>query len=314
MAYIFALILAIATLITGITWFIKHLKRVLEYRKNSNGIGVKCKKYQDGWINIGASLFPVLLLVFVIRSFVFEPFQIPSGSMMPTLWVGDFILVNKFAYGIKNPITQSTMIKMGHPKRGDVVVFKYPPDPSLDYIKRVIGLPGDRVCYDPIVKRITIQPGWANHDHTRTSTLSITYSNIISSDILHNLNSNSNEYTSKSEQFLQTNQILYSGTRLSQYQESLDGVVHDILITPNQLDLLSLYYQQPGYALTEWIVPQGEYFMMGDNRDNSADSRYWGFVPEKNIVGKAIVIWMSFDKLEGKWPTGVRLSHIGSIH
>ncbi|PLK58438.1 signal peptidase I [Candidatus Palibaumannia cicadellinicola] len=111
-----------------------------------------------------------------------------------------------------------------------------------------------------------------------------------------------------------TDQLFYSGIRLLQCQESLGGVVHDILITPNQLDFMSIYYQQPGNPLTEWIVPEGEYFMMGDNRDNSADSRYWGFVPEQNLVGKAIVIWMSFEKQEYQWPTGVRLSRIGRIH
>ncbi|PLK59109.1 signal peptidase I, partial [Candidatus Palibaumannia cicadellinicola] len=192
MAYLFTLILAIATLITGITWFIKYFKLALEYRKNGNGIEVKFQKDKNNWIEISASAFPVLLLVFIMRSFLFGPFQIPSGSMMPTLLVGDFILVKKFAYSIKNPITQSTIIKMGNPKRGDVVVFKYPPNPSLDYIKRVIGLPGDLVCYDPIVKRITIQPGWAHNYHSSTSTLAITYSDITSSNFIQHFSYNSN--------------------------------------------------------------------------------------------------------------------------
>lgn len=129
---------------------------------------------KPGWLETGASIFPVLAIVLVVRSFIYEPFQIPSGSMMPTLLIGDFILVEKFAYGIKDPIYQKTLIETGHPKRGDIVVFKYPQDPRLDYIKRAVGLPGDKVTYDPIAKQVTIQPGCSSGQPAATRCRSLT--------------------------------------------------------------------------------------------------------------------------------------------
>ncbi|AKZ65831.1 signal peptidase I [Candidatus Palibaumannia cicadellinicola] len=314
MAYRFIIILAILTVITGIAWLLKHVKRKLAHLNNSSIVAVVEKNNHDLLSKI-ASAFPVLLLVFIVRSFVVEPFHIPSGSMMPTLCAGDFILVKKFSYGIKNPINQNTIINTGHPKRGDVVVFKYPLDPSQDYIKRVIGLPGDKISYDPILKRIMIQPNWNKiASYTKNSSLSITYSDITLSNFVQHLTINNNGYASNEFMRIPKNQLSYNGIRLSQCKESLGGVIHDILIVPSKLDYMSIYYQQPGYSIKEWIVPQGEYFMMGDNRDNSADSRYWGFVPYNNIVGKAIFIWMSVDTLKNKWPTGVCLSRIGYIN
>ncbi|AHF74580.1 signal peptidase I [Candidatus Sodalis pierantonius str. SOPE] len=328
MANMFALILAIAPLITGILWCLERFKLAPARRRlaqqpgqqRADAVGVPAGNdvaakvsHKPGWIETCASIFPVLLLVFVVRSFIFEPFQIPSGSMMPTLLVGDFILVEKFAYGIKDPITQTTLIETGHTKRGDVVVFKYPPDPSLDYIKRVVGLPGDRVSYDPVNKRVTVQPGCASGQDCATA-LPITYSEFAPSDFVQTFNSTGNGEASSGFLQVALDRQVDGGIRLAQRKESLGGVVHNVLTVPGQQDQLGIYYQQPGNSLAEWVVPQGEYFMMGDNRDNSADSRYWGFVPERNLVGKATAIWMSFDKQEGQWPTGVRLSRIGGIH
>ncbi|MGP4123291.1 MAG: signal peptidase I [Sodalis sp. (in: enterobacteria)] len=331
MVNMFTLILAIVTLITGILWTLERFKLAPARRKQAKKLGrqraevdtsslpagtdVAVKvNYKLSWIEPCASIFPVILLVFLVRSFIFEPFQIPSGSIMPTLLVGDFILVEKFAYGIKDPITQTTLIKTGHPKRGDVVVFKYPPNPSLDYIKRVVGLPGDRVSYEPVNKRLTVQPGCASGQDCATA-VPITYSEFATSDFVQTFNSTSNGKASSS--FLQVSsdrQVDGGGIRLLQRKESLDGVAHNVLTVPGQQDQLEIYYQQPGSSLAEWVVPQGEYFVMGDNRDNSADSRYWGFVPERNLVGKATAIWMSFNRQEGQWPTGIRLSRIGRIH
>lgn len=305
MAKIFALILSIATLITGIIWFIIIIKhkcnQLAQYyykRSTADNNIINTAAVKDGWLTPYASLFPILLLVFVVRSFIFEPFQIPSGSMMPTLLVGDCILVQKFAYSIKDPIGQKTIIKTSHPKHGDVVVFKYPPDPSWNYIKRVIGLPGDRIIYDFVNKSITVQPSCASGKNC-TITLPITYSAFTPSNLVQIFHSIGN--------------VVNVDIRLEQRNESFGGKIHQVLTVPGKQDHISIYCQQPGSSLAEWLVPKGEYFMMGDNRDNSYDSRYWGFVPEKNIVGKATAIWMSFDKHEGKkWPTGLRLSRIGN--
>lgn len=324
MANKFALILVLATLVTGIIWCLDRFKLAPARRRKLAAANVEPGSivagktlpkaiHKPGWVETCASIFPVLLLVLVVRSFIYEPFQIPSGSMMPTLLVGDFILVEKFAYGIKDPITQTTLIETGHPKRGDVVVFKYPPDPRLDYIKRVVGLPGDRISYDPIAKRVTIQPGCTDSGHC-ASALPVTYSDVAASDFVQTYNAAGNGESSSGFQQVAPDKQIDGGIRLAQRTETLGGVAHPILIVPGQQDQLGIYFQQPGGELGQWVVPQGEYFMMGDNRDNSADSRYWGFVPERNLVGKASAIWMSFEKQEGQWPTGVRLSRIGGIH
>lgn len=188
MANMFALILALATLVTGVVWCLERFKWAPARRAKISALSQQVNGALDektlansvkqpGWVETFASVFPVLALVFVVRSFIFEPFQIPSGSMMPTLLIGDFILVEKFAYGLKDPITQTTLIETGHPKRGDIAVFKYPENPRLDYIKRVVGLPGDRVSYDPIAKQVTIQPGCSDKSSC-TSALPVTYSNV----------------------------------------------------------------------------------------------------------------------------------------
>ncbi|WP_261639933.1 signal peptidase I [Erwinia mallotivora] len=317
MANMFALILAIATLITGIIWCVDKIKWAPARRiKNSSvetGSAGKGTAKQPGWIETAASVFPVLLLVFVVRSFIYEPFQIPSGSMMPTLLIGDFILVEKFAYGIKDPITQTTLIPTGHPKRGDIAVFKYPKDPSVDYIKRVIGLPGDRVTYNPQSKTVTINPS-CTAGQTCGTALAVTYSDVKPSDFIQTFSGFDGNEVGNGFYQVPQGESMQGGLRLATRNETLDKVTHRILLVTQAQNQASSYYQQPGQPQSSWVVPEGMYFMMGDNRDNSADSRYWGFVPEKNLVGKATAIWMSFEKQEGQWPTGVRLSRIGGIH
>jgi len=219
------------------------------------------------WVEYGASFFPVILLVFALRSFVVEPFKIPSGSMIPTLQVGDFILVNKFTYGIRLPVLNKKIIDINEPKKGDVMVFRYPEDPSLDYIKRVIGTPGDKVAYQN--KRLTVngQP----IDTTRVD------------DYLHP------ERLYYSKQFVEKANGFEHRTL---NDDDAPGFISDASQFPHRENCL---YNNAGVICT---VPAGHYFMMGDNRDNSRDSRYWGFVPEENIVGKAFFIWFNFSDLK----------------
>lgn len=225
------------------------------------------KLRQPWWLEYTASFFPVILAVFVVRSFVVEPFKIPSGSMVPTLLVGDFILVNKFDYGLRMPVT-NTRLTQGRPlERGDVVVFRYPKDESVDYIKRVIGLPGDTVAYQD--KQLTI-------------------------------NGKPVAETALPDYFDEERQ-----NYAKQFEESLDGRKNAILNNPAVPPFVMGAYDYPyrdncTYNSRGVIckVPPGHYFMMGDNRDNSADSRYWCFVPDQNIVGRAFFIWMNFGDLK----------------
>lgn len=319
MENMFTPILALVMVITGIIWCFNHLKR-LGCRRERIALGYlednkfsKVTQALPHWLETCASVFPVLLLVFVVRSFVYEPFRIPSGSMMPTLLTGDFILVQKYAYGVKNPLTQTTLIKTGFPKRGDIAVFKYPPNPKLNYIKRVIGLPGDRIIYNPINKHVTIKVSH-NINPYYDKIPKVTYSDEKFSDFVQVFRLDSISDTSNV--FYQSplsSDVSKNGIRLHEVHEKIGRKTHSIIHIPGIQDQVSDYYKQPSQSLAEWVVPIGHYFMMGDNRDNSADSRYWGFVPEKNLVGKATAIWISFDKQEGKWPTGLRLSRIGII-
>ncbi|MBA9843595.1 MAG: signal peptidase I [Ralstonia sp.] len=225
------------------------------------------KLRQPWWLEYTASFFPVIAAVFLLRSFVIEPFKIPSGSMIPTLQIGDFILVNKYTYGIRLPIVNKKIVELNEPQRGDVMVFRYPKDESMDYIKRVIGVPGDVVKYDN--KRLTV-------------------------------NGQPATYAPQSD-YLDGERLTYS----KQYQETLGNVTHNILNDADRPAYVSgpddfpfresCTYNQTGFTCK---VPAGHYFMMGDNRDNSADSRYWGFVPDKNIVGKAFFIWMNLGDLK----------------
>lgn len=241
---------------SGSGWMQAFADRVLDGQGESN------EAKEPLWVEWGASFFPVILVVFLLRSFLFEPFKIPSGSMIPTLQVGDFILVNKFIYGIRLPVINKKIIDIKSPQRGDVMVFRYPEDPSLDYIKRVIGLPGDTVAYQN--KRLSIngQP----------------------------------VETTKIFDYHHPERLYYS----EQYVARIGDVEYRYL---NDSDAPALipdatrfpYRDNCTYNAAGVIckVPAGHYFMMGDNRDNSRDSRFWGFVPEQNIVGKAFFIWLN---------------------
>jgi signal peptidase I len=219
------------------------------------------------WVEYGKSFFPVILIVFALRSFLVEPFKIPSGSMLPTLLVGDFILVNKFTYGIRLPIVNVKLIEMNQPERGDVVVFRYPRDETVDYIKRVVGLPGDRVAW--VNKKLVIngQPVPTRADG----------------------------------EFVNRDRYQVS----KQFEETIDGRSHRILIesdAPPVMPFVEAFPQRENCHYTPesitCTVPPGHYFMMGDNRDNSQDSRVWGFVPDRNLVGKAFFIWFNFSDLK----------------
>jgi signal peptidase I len=221
---------------------------------------------QPWWLDWTAGLFPVIVSVFLLRSFVVEPFKIPSGSMIPTLLVGDLILVNKYTYGLRLPVLRTKITEGTPPRRGDVVVFRYPPKPSVDYIKRVVGVPGDEVAY--LNKRLTI-----NGQPVPTRAL---------------------------PDFFDEDAMRY----FPQFEETLDGRAHRLLNDPDRpamvLGASDFRFRDHCRYSVEGVVcrvPEGHYFMMGDNRDNSLDSRYWGFVPDANIVGRAFFIWMSFSKL-----------------
>jgi signal peptidase I len=289
----FALLLFIATVVTGLYWLAERLYFLPRRRKAAlaleqstaerrkalqekgisrvDGDGDISKAQatllmQPWWLDWTAGLFPVILVVFVLRSFLFEPFKIPSGSMIPTLLIGDLILVNKFTYGIRLPVVNTKITEGNAPQRGDVMVFRYPPQPSVDYIKRVVGVPGDEVAY--LNKRLTINgkevPATAQPDFFDESTMRY----------------------------------------FKQFEETLGAQPHRVLNNPDAPAFVQgaanfPYRDNCRYSVEGVVckVPQGHYFMMGDNRDNSLDSRYWGFVPDQNIVGKAFFVWMNFGNL-----------------
>ncbi len=226
---------------------------------------------QPWWLDWTAGLFPVIISVFFLRSFIVEPFKIPSGSMIPTLLVGDLILVNKFHYGLRLPVLNTKMTEGEKPQRGDVMVFRYPPRPSLDYIKRVVGVPGDTVAY--LNKRLTV-----NGQAVPTESV---------------------------PEFFDEDAMRY----FKQYEEKFGTQSHRVLNDEQRPAFVPGADKFPGSEGCNYTiegvtckVPEGHFFMMGDNRDNSMDSRYWGFVPEKNIVGKAFFVWMNFGNLKRVGP------------
>ena len=301
MANYFSLLLVILTVVSGVIWLVDALffaqKRKLRVQATSTTggeAGVVDVHVEDPYVvDTAKQVFPVIAFVLVLRSFIYEPFQIPSGSMMPTLLVGDFILVEKFAYGLKDPVARHKFIETGAPERGDVVVFKYPEDTRMDYIKRVVGLPGDTVEYRN--KQIYITPACATGE-TCGKRFAVPLTYVSNDEFVQDMN------------------------RLQRFTEQLGEVSHDILKNPGRPVPTSRYYNQPGTLLNQWIVPENEYFVLGDNRDNSTDSRFWGFVKDEHLVGKAVAIWISFeferssDSFLPRWvPTGIRFSRVGGI-
>ena len=294
----FALLLFLATVVTGAYWLAERLYFLPRRRRAAQAIEDAAAQrraeldrmgiakvdldvqeakgrilMQPWWLDWTAGLFPVIATVFVLRSFLFEPFKIPSGSMIPTLLVGDLILVNKFTYGVRLPVINKKITEGQAVARGDVIVFRYPPQPSLDYIKRVVGLPGDKVEY--LNKRLRI-----NGQEVPTEAL---------------------------PDFFDTDAMRY----FQQFEERLGPQPHRLLNTPGIAGYIQgasdfagrdqCTYSVEGVTCT---VPPGQYFVMGDNRDNSLDSRYWGFVPDENLVGRAFFVWMNFGNLK----------RIGSFH
>jgi signal peptidase I len=250
MQFDFAAVLVILALVTGGIWLLDLVvlapRRARQFETGGHARSGRLDEQatkQPWLVDVSRSFFPVILIVLLLRSFLVEPFRIPSGSMEPTLLPGDFILVNKFSYGLRLPVLNTEIVDLGEPKRGDVVVFRYPEDPSIAYIKRIVGLPGDHVAYRN--KQLYI-----DGDPVELAQLSLM----------------NGETPPGHEQWLET----------------LGTASHRILI-------------RAGNYGESWErrVPQGHYFTLGDNRDNSRDSRYWGFLPEENLIGKAFLIWLN---------------------
>lgn len=305
MTVYFSLFLVILTLVTGIIWAIDHFVWKPKRDEKVNAIEAKAgTKFsaeqreqaapQSSFAEFAQAAFPILAFVLIMRSFLYEPFRIPSGSMMPTLVEGDFILVEKFRYGLRDPIWRNELIQTGRPERGDIAVFKFPLEPDVDYIKRVVGLPGDRVIYRE--KMLYIHP--ANCEQPCTDP----------------------EIMVAEHNILSQGEFFKDRTPLTRISESLDDRSYEILIDRSSPSLTGNYARQQGTRSDEWIVPEGHYFMVGDNRDNSIDSRFWGFVHEDLLVGRATFIWMSFefDREQSSWlpkwiPSNVRFERLGGI-
>lgn len=288
----FALLLLLATVVTGLYWLAERFyflpqrqaaaarleaetasRRAELARMGIDKVDTDTREAQQKllaqpwWLDWTAGLFPVIVVVFLLRSFLFEPFKIPSGSMIPTLQIGDLILVNKFHYGIRLPVVNLKVTEGAPVQRGDVMVFRYPPKPTVDYIKRVVGVPGDEISY--LNKRLSV-----NGQAVKSEAL---------------------------PDFFDESTLRY----FRHEREQLPGKTHQIIIDNERPAFIAGADEFPmrehcRYSIEGVVckVPEGHYFMMGDNRDNSLDSRYWGFVPDANIVGKAIFVWMNFGDLK----------------
>ncbi|MCU7863014.1 MAG: signal peptidase I, partial [Candidatus Thiodiazotropha sp. (ex Lucinoma borealis)] len=262
MNFNFPTFLVVASALTGAIWlldsiFLAPKRRQLVTDEGGDPAQTQTVRKEPLIVEYSRSFFPVIFAVLILRSFLVEPFRIPSGSMMPTLLVGDFILVNKFSYGIRLPVLNKKIIDLGDPQRGDPVVFRYPKQPWVDYIKRVVAVPGDTLYY-------------------RGKTLYVNGDTMPQTPV--------GRYAG-----------VGSGERMSgaiTAVENLDGTEHSILINPLAPDLPTGCRVLRQGPIT---IPDGHYFVMGDNRDNSNDSRCWGLVPDENLVGKAFGIWMNWD-------------------
>ncbi len=260
----FEIILFAALVISGlIVYFDKTVSAPRREAESKKTVGI-ARARLPVLVEYSRSFFPVLLAVFLLRAFVVEPFRIPSGSMLPSLFIGDFILVSKFSYGVRLPILKTKVVPFGSPERGDVMVFRFPKEPKTNFIKRVIGLPGDVVSY-----------------HNKRLAINGVPVPIKSSELIDWPESNS------------------ASGQVKAFSETFGERSHSILI--DQL--------RPSGSIRV-TVPPGQFFVMGDNRDHSNDSRYWGFVPEEFIVGKAFFIWFSWDSAGGG---GINWQRLGSL-
>ena len=250
----FALVLVVLTSLAGFVWLVDSL--LFKQKRMDRSVQKSVEPPREPvLVEYARSLFPVLLIVLVFRSFLFEPFKIPSGSMIPTLLVGDFIVVNKFSYGIRLPVLNKKIIDIAEPERGDVVVFRYPKDTSVNFIKRAVGLPGDTITYRD--KQLFVN------------------GELVESAAAGRFESGDIKCTTPA-------------VDAALFDEQLGDVNHNILL-----------HDRSRSRNGQWVVPKGHYFMMGDNRDRSNDSREWGFVPEENLLGRAVGIWLNFDFEKG---------------
>lgn len=250
MVFDFSAVMVLLVAISGGIWGIDAWLFASRRKARNAALPAAERSPEPMLVDHARSFFPIFVIVLLLRSFIVEPFRIPSGSMIPTLLVGDFILVNKFTYGLRLPVLNTKFVSIGEPDRGDVVVFRYPEDPSTPFIKRIVGLPGDRITY-------------------RDKQVSVNGVPLV--------------YTSLGAFVGMKSAAQHTGAHL--IEEQLGDAPHQVLVTPEAPTMDG-----------EYEVPAGQYFVLGDNRDNSRDSRYWGFVPEENLIGRAFMIWMNWDK------------------